>query len=310
MHKYILKRICFIVLAIFVVSFIIYGLMSLMPGNAGRSILGINASQEAMYELNEQLGENDPFLQRYGRYILKVITKGDFGASYKSRKPVTQIIMQKFPYTFMIAALSTVIVAFFGILLGVYSAVKQYSVGDNVLIVMSMLAASMPQFWLGLMLILIFSVKLSMLPTHGITSAAGYILPVLTVSFLGIARTLRLTRAQMLENINADFVRTARAKGATERTVIWKHAFESSSVPVINIIGIRFGAMLGGSTIIENVFAIPGLGNEIVNAIYNKDVPVITGSIIFLTIASCLVFLLIDIIQAFVDPRIKAKYSK
>jgi peptide/nickel transport system permease protein len=180
---------------------------------------------------------------------------------------------------------------------------------DNLFIVLSMIAASMPQFWLGLLFILLFAVNLSLLPSHGASTWQGFILPVLTVSLLGTARTLRLVRAQMLDNINADFIRTARAKGATERTVIWKHAFESSSVPIINTIGVRFGSMLGGSTVIESVFAIPGLGSEIVDAIYNKDVPVITGSIIFLTVIYCLIILLVDILQAFADPRIKAKYS-
>lgn len=309
MYRYILKRIVFVLVTVFVVSFIIYGLMSLMPGNAGRSILGMTASQEAVDALNEQLGENDPFFQRYGRYVYNAFFKFDFGNSYKSGRPVTEIIRSRFPYTLTLAFASTIFVAIFGILIGVFSAVHQYSFLDNLFIVLSMIAASMPQFWLGLLFILLFAVNLSLLPSHGAATWQGFILPVLTVSLLGTARTLRLVRAQMLENINADFIRTARAKGATERTVIWKHAFESSSVPIINTIGVRFGSMLGGSTVIESVFAIPGLGSEIVDAIYNKDVPVITGSIIFLTVIYCLIILMVDIMQAFADPRIKAKYS-
>ncbi len=309
MYRYILKRILFVLITVFIVSFIIYGLMSLMPGNAGRSILGMTASQEAVDALNEQLGENDPFLQRYGRYVYNAFFKFNFGNSYKSGRPVTEIIRNRFPYTLTLAFASTIFVAVFGILIGVFSAVHQYSFMDNLFIVLSMIAASMPQFWLGLLFILLFAVNLSLLPSHGASTWQGFILPVLTVSLLGTARTLRLVRAQMLDNINADFIRTARAKGATERTVIWKHAFESSSVPIINTIGVRFGSMLGGSTVIESVFAIPGLGSEIVDAIYNKDVPVITGSIIFLTVIYCLIILLVDILQAFADPRIKAKYS-
>lgn len=309
MYRYILKRILFVLITVFIVSFIIYGLMSLMPGNAGRSILGMTASQEAVDALNEQLGENDPFLQRYGRYVYNAFFKFNFGNSYKSGRPVTEIIRNRFPYTLTLAFASTIFVAVFGILIGVFSAVHQYSFMDNLFIVLSMIAASMPQFWLGLLFILLFAVNLSLLPSHGASTWQGFILPVLTVSLLGTARTLRLVRAQMLDNINADFIRTARAKGATERTVIWKHAFESSSVPIINTIGVRFGSMLGGSTVIESVFAIPGLGSEIVDAIYNKDVPVITGSIIFLTVIYCLIILFVDILQAFADPRIKAKYS-
>ena len=309
MYRYILKRILFVLITVFIVSFIIYGLMSLMPGNAGRSILGMTASQEAVDALNEQLGENDPFLQRYGRYVYKAFFKLDLGDSYKSGRPVTEIIRNRFPYTLTLAFASTAFVSVFGILIGVFSAVHQYSFADNLFIVLSMIAASMPQFWLGLLFILLFAVNLRLLPAHGATTWQGFILPVLTVSLLGTARMLRLVRAQMLDNINADFIRTARAKGATERTVIWKHAFESSSVPIINTIGVRFGSLLGGSTVIESVFAIPGLGSEIVEAIYNKDVPVITGSIIFLTVIYCLIILLVDIVQAFADPRIKAKYS-
>lgn len=309
MYRYILKRIVFVLITVLAVSFIIYGLMSLMPGNPGRSILGMTASQEAVDALNEQLGENDPFLQRYGRYVYKAFLKLDLGNSYKTGKPVMQTIAKRFPYTLTLAFASTIFVAIFGVLIGVFSAVHQYSFADNLFIVLSMIAASMPQFWLGLLFILLFSVNLGLLPSHGVTSWTGFILPVLTVSLLGTARTLRLVRAQMLENINADYIRTARAKGATEKAVIWKHAFESSSVPIINTIGVRFGSMLGGSTVIESVFAIPGLGSEIVEAIYNKDVPVITGSIIFLTVIYCLIILLVDITQAFVDPRIKAKYS-
>lgn len=309
MYRYILKRILFVLITVFIVSFIIYGLMSLMPGNAGRSILGMTASQEAVDALNEQLGENDPFLQRYGRYVYKAFFKLDLGDSYKSGRPVTEIIRNRFPYTLTLAFASTAFVSVFGILIGVFSAVHQYSFADNLFIVLSMIAASMPQFWLGLLFILLFAVNLHLLPAHGAATWQGFILPVLTVSLLGTARMLRLVRAQMPDNINADFIRTARAKGATERTVIWKHAFESSSVPIINTIGVRFGSLLGGSTVIESVFAIPGLGSEIVEAIYNKDVPVITGSIIFLTVIYCLIILLVDIVQAFADPRIKAKYS-
>jgi len=309
MYKYIVKRVLFVILTILVVSILIFWLMDFMPGSAGRSILGMMASQEAVDQLNEELGENDPFFTRYFRYMYNFIFKFDLGTSYQFNKPVWEIIMSKLPCTFTLTFFSTLFVALFGLSIGVYSAVHQYGIADNFFIVLSMVVASIPQFWLGMLLMLIFALRLHWLPSYGIANWTGFILPVVTASLLGTARLLRLTRAQMLENIRADFIRTARAKGAAEGEVVWKHAFEASLVPLVNSIGVRFGTMLGGSVVIETVFSLPGLGFAIMNAMSVKDVPLIEGCMIFLTTCYCIVVLITDILNAYIDPRIKAKYS-
>ena len=196
-----------------------------------------------------------------------------------------------------------------GISLGIISAVRQYSVLDHTCVVVAMIFASIPGFWLGLMLLLLFSLKLGWLPSYGAGSLKHFILPTITVCMSSAASLLRLTRSAMLETIRQEYIRTARAKGASQKRIIWKHALRNAMLPVVTTLGTSFGASLGGAIIAETVFAMPGMGTLITTAIRQKDIPVVMGATLFLAVLFSLIILIVDILYAFIDPRIKAKYQ-
>lgn len=309
MTKYVIKRILLLIPTVFIVIFVIFAIMNITPGDPGRLILGPTAQQSAVDEFNEKFGVNDPFLKRFFDYCNGLL-HGDFGTSYRSQQPVIGEITSRFPYTLMLALLSIVIGAFLGISLGILSAVKQYSIADAVSTSLAMILGAVPAFLLGMIGIYVFSYKLNLLPSGGVRNWISYIMPVMTVSLATAAGLLRITRAMVLETIRQDYVRTARAKGAAERRVIWKHALKNALLPVITTLGMRFGASLGGSVVIEKVFGVPGLGNYILTSIQSKDMPAVLSSIILISVMFCLVMLAVDLIYAFVDPRVKAKYTR
>lgn len=309
MRKFLLKRILILIPTVFVVIFIIFTIMNITPGDPGRLILGPTASQSAVDEFNERFGINDPFFTRFFDYCAGLL-HGDFGTSYRSGAPVIEEIFARFPYTLILALASIVIGAILGIALGVLSAVKQYSLLDSISTSAAMILGAVPTFLLGMLAIYIFSYKLELLPSGNIRNWTGYILPILTVAVGTAAGLLRITRAMVLETIRQDYIRTARAKGAAEKRIIWKHALKNALLPVITTLGMRFGASLGGSVVVEQVFNIPGLGNYILTSIQRKDMPAVLSSIVVISIMFCLVMLVVDIIYALVDPRIKAKYIK
>lgn len=309
MAKYVIKRLLLLIPTVFVVIFIIFTIMNITPGDPGRLILGPTATQEAVDAFNEKFGVNDPFFTRFFNYCGGLI-QGDLGTSYRSQHAVAGEIFARLPYTLTLAILSILIGSFLGISLGVLSAVKQYSVTDAVSTSISMILGAVPPFLLGMVVIYVFSYKLNLLPSGGVRQWTSYILPVMTVAVSTAAGLLRITRAMVLETIRQDYVRTARAKGAAERRVIWKHALKNSLLPVITTLGMRFGASLGGSVVIEKVFNIPGLGNYILTSIQGKDMPAVLSSIVVISVMFCLVMLLVDLVYAFIDPRIKAKYVK
>ena len=309
MHKYIAKRLLTLIPIILGVTFIVFSIMALTPGDPGRMILGQNASQEAVDMLNDELGLNKPFLIRYVDYIIGAV-QGDFGNSYRTGQPVFDEIFVRLPATVTLAVLAIITSVILGIPLGILSAVKQYSLVDYISTVAAMLMASIPGFWLGLMMILLFSLKLGWLPPSGIGSFAHYIMPTIMLAIPNAAAILRLTRTTMLETIRADYIRTARAKGAPEKTVIWKHALKNALLPVITVVGINFGGLLGGTIIAESVFSIPGLGSLTLTAIRMKDIPQVMATVIFLAALFSIVMMLVDILYAFVDPRLRAMYVK
>jgi len=288
----------------------VFSIMALTPGDPGRLILGLNAPQEAVDMLNSELGYDDPFLVRYVNYIFNAVFRLDFGNSYRTQQAVFDEIWLRFPNTLILAMLAVLVSSVIGISLGVISAVKQYSLTDNVLTVLAMFFASMPGFWLGMNLILIFALYLGLLPTSGIGSWQHFVLPVVTLSMGGAGGVLRLTRSTMLETIRQDYIRTARAKGAPRRTVIMRHALKNALLPVITAMAMSFGALLGGAVIVETIFSIPGLGTHLITAIRMQDVPVVMATTVLLALLFCLIMLVVDILYAFLDPRIKAKYSK
>ncbi|MEG1683292.1 MAG: ABC transporter permease [Oscillospiraceae bacterium] len=309
MTKYIFKRLLLIIPTLLLVIFIVFSIMAMTPGDPGRLILGTSAPQTAVDELNETLGYNDPFLLRFGNYI-KDVLHGDFGNSYRTGRPVFEEIFNRFPVTLRLAVLSILLTSVVGITFGIISAVKQYSLVDYTCSVTAMFMSAIPVFWFGMMMMLVFSLKLGWLPSSGLSSWKSYILPVISISLPYSALVMRMTRSAMLDTVRQDYIRTARAKGAPERQVILRHALRNALLPVITVIGTTFGLALGGAVLTESVFTIPGVGTLIVDAIKKKDIPQVMASIIFLSAMFCIVILLVDILYAYTDPRIKALYKK
>lgn len=308
MSKFILKRILYTIPTLFMVAFIVFSIMSLTPGDPGRLVLGPQAKQEVVDQFNKEVGATGPFFVRFFRYIKGIVTEFDFGVSYRTKGPVQEEIIARFPTTLTLALLGVVVQSVIGVALGILSAVKQYSFADISTTVFAMFMASVPVFWFGLMLIYVFAVKMGVLPPNGIGTWKHYILPLLAISIPGASTIIKMTRTSMLETIRQDYVRTARAKGATEKIVIWKHAFQNALMPIITSLAMSFSLLLGGAMVTEQVFAIPGLGTAMITAIRMKDTPQVMAITLFLAALFCLIMLVVDIAYALVDPRIKAKY--
>ena len=309
MFRYILKRLLLMIPIVLGVSLIIFTILAITPGDPGSIILGSGASQAEIDALNHELGYDLPFFVRYFNYM-KDAVRLDFGTSYITKQSIAQTLLIKAPISLRVAFNAILCAAILGIPIGVLSAVKQYSLLDTLPTSISIFLAAVPAFWLGLMLMLLFSVKLGWFPTSGVESWKGYVLPMLTLGLPYAAQQMRFTRSSMLETIRQDYIRTARAKGQTERAIIWGHAMKNALMPVITIIGVNFGALLGGAVVTETLFTIPGLGSYIVTGIKQKDLPVVMGGTIVLAILFSFVMLAVDLLYALVDPRIKAKYAK
>lgn len=310
MWKYIIKRLLLIIPILFGVSLLIFTIMYFTPGNPGEIMTGGTATQEVVDEINHELGYDQPFLTQYLNYIKDVVFHFDFGTSWTTKLSVTSEIMSRLPRTITLAAVSMIFTALVGISVGILSAVKQYSIVDYICSVLSMLFSAVPSFWIGMSLLVWIAMQNTWFPINGVETWRGYILPCLALTLCNSAPLMRLTRSTMLETIRSDYIRTARAKGAKERRVIWCHALKNALLPVITVIGNNFKSLLGGSVVTESVFVIPGLGAYLVSAIRNKDVPVVMGSTLFMATMFCIVILAIDMLYAYIDPRVKAKYTK
>ncbi len=310
MAKYIGKRLLLLIPVLLGVSFIIFTIMAIQPGDPGRMILGASATQEAVDLLNEQLGIDKPFLVRFFSYLYNAFLRFDLGTSYRTSQPVINDILPRISVSLRIAFNGIAMASIVGIPLGILSAVRQYSFMDTFSRVTAMLAAAIPPFWLGMMLILLFSLQLGWFPSNGIESWKSYILPMVTLGIPYAGTMLRMTRSSMLETIRSDYVRTAKAKGVPQRVIIFKHALQNALLPIITTMATSFGGLLGGAVITESVFSMPGLGTMIVMGIRNRDTPVVMGATIILAFMFGIIMLMADLLFAFVDPRIKAKYSK
>jgi peptide/nickel transport system permease protein len=291
------------------VVLLIFTLMNTIPGNPVQLILGSNATEEDVLRLEEELGLHDPFFKRFFNYLSGIITRFDFGSSYRTRKPVVSEIVARFPYTLKLALLSTVVSTIIGMGCGIVAATKQYSLFDGLATTIALLGVSMPIFWLALMLILFFSIYINLLPVSGSYGWQYWVLPVATVGLTGAASIMRTTRSSMLETIRQDYIRTALAKGESKRVVIFRHAFKNAFIPIITVIGMQFGGFLGGSVISETVFAIPGIGKYTIDAIKQRDQLVVMGSILFLSFCVCFINLVVDLLYCVIDPRVKVQYD-
>lgn len=310
MERYILKRILLMVPVLLGVILVVFIMNHISPGNPARILAGENASEEAVAALTEELGLNDPLYIQFFNYVKGIVTKFDLGTSYQTKRPVIDELMDRFPTTAKLALLSICISAVVGISLGIISAVKQNTIIDHLSTGFALLGVSMPAFWAGMMLILVFAIYLKWLPVSGIDGWKNWIMPAFTSSMVGMATITRMTRSSMLDVICQDYIVTARAKGLSEQVIVVKHALKNALIPIITVLGIQLGTMLGGAVLTESVFSIPGLGKFMVDSIKNRDYPVVQGGVLLLAIVFSLVNLIVDIIYAYVDPRIKSQYDK
>ena len=304
MAKYITKRLLYMIPVLIGIVLIVFTIMYLSPGNPAKMILGERAPQEQVDQLEHELGLDLPYIQQFWNY-LKGLLHGDFGTSYQLRMPVFDIIKRCFPLTLKLTTLTMLFAVAIGMPVGILSAVKQYSALDACSVVFALLMASIPAFWLGMLLMLLFSLQLGWFPSSGYEGIRWLILPAITLGCINCATIMRMTRSSMLEVIRQDFIRTARAKGAGEEWVIFLHALKNAIIPVITVVGNAFGSSLGGAVVTETVFGLPGMGTQIVTSIRQKDNPVVLASVIVIAVAFSLVNLVVDILYTCVDPRIR-----
>ncbi len=309
MIRYVLKRLLILIPTLIAVTLIMYTLMSFIPGDPASLALGQGIHTEAEIEAKRiSMGLDQPFIVRMGEYLKNIFLHFDFGNSIIDGTSIKYQLVQRFPSTFKIALYSIILTILVGLPLGVYSAQHANSIGDRTGLMVTLFFDCMPSFWTALMLIILFSLTLHWLPSTGNSSFKYFILPTVANSLGGLAGFTRQVRASMLEVNRADYITTARAKGLPERTVTYGHALPNALIPIMTVIGMRFGSMLGGATVLELVFSIPGIGAYLVNSINSHDSTAVTGGIVFVAFTFAVIMLLTDLIYAFIDPRIKAQY--
>lgn len=294
---------------ILITSFLIFWAMSLTGGDPAMIVAGEGATKEEIEAVREELGLNDPFMVRYANYVKGMVT-GNMGKSYVTNKDVFKTFMEKLPNTLMLGGAAVLIAIIIALPLGIYTAIHQNTWKDTAGMVFALFGTSMPNFWLGLMLIIIFSLKLGWFPSGGKGGLDSLVLPALTVG-LGLAALItRTTRSSMLDVIRQDYMTTARAKGCSEKRVIFTHGLKNALIPIITAIGLQMSMVITGSVLAETVFSWPGIGRLVYDSIAKRDTPMVTGSIILCSAFMCLINLFVDLVYAFFDPRIKAQYSK
>lgn len=304
MLMFILRRLFQTIPVIFGVTIVVFIIMQLVPGDPAVLLAGEGATQETIEALRTQLGLNQPLYAQYIDYVTNIF-RGDLGTSLKNNQPVLDEIMLRLPITLELAIFSTIITIVLGMAAGIISAVKPYSIIDTVVMVIALLGISLPSFWFGLMLMYGFSVKLQLFPVAGWDSLAHIVLPAFTLGAGGAAIVARMTRSSMLEVIRQDYIRTARAKGVKERVIVYKHALRNALIPVITVIGLQFGALLGGTVLVESIFAINGLGRMIVDSIRMRDLPMVQGGVLVASLVFVAVNLLVDVLYRFFNKRIE-----
>lgn len=314
MTAYILKRLLGLLPVVFVVVTLSFILIHLTPGDPARMIRGEYATEESVQELREQLGLDDPLPVQYGRWLMRA-AKGDLGDSLFLGRPVLQAIIERLEPTAMLVGFAFLISIVIGIPLGIIAAVRYNSLIDHLLMAISLLGVSMPSFWLGLNLILIFSLSLGWFAISGYAPVGEGIyqhmrhifLPAFALGFSQAALVARITRTSMLDVLNKDFIRTARAKGLPERTIIIKHALKNAIIPIITVLGVIISVLIGGAVVIETVFGIPGSGRLIIGSVMRRDYPVVQGAMLVIAMMCVLINLVVDVIYTYMDPRIKYK---
>lgn len=309
MLKYFIRRTLLIIPILLAVIFIVFFIMELTPGTPGRVLLGPVATQEEVDLLDQKLGTDRPFLERYFDYVKNIVLHFDFGNSYRTNKSVVKELTVRFPYTLKLAFAAVLGSSLIGIPIGVLMAAKRNMLIDRSVNILAMVFAAIPSFALALGLIYIFAVKLDWFPPYGAKTWKHYILPMVTLILPSSVSRMRLARITMLEAIRQEYITMARSKGIPENRVIFVHALRNSLIPLITSILTSFSGLLGGTIILENVFGFPGLGAYIITGINTKDAPTVLASTVFLAGIFCMTSLVLDLIYAFVDPRVRERYT-
>lgn len=304
MLKYVLKRLLLLIPVVLGITFIIFVVLNLAPGDPAVQILGADATAEALAAKRAELGLDQPIVIQYIRYIAGVL-QGDFGTSWLSGYEVLPEFLHRIPYTILLGSLSMFVSVIIGIPLGIIAAIRQYHFVDYASLALALVLFSLPSFWLAMMCQILFCLTLGWLPASGVGSLSHFVLPSITLGANILASQLRMTRTSMLDVIKLDYIRTARAKGADERRVVIHHVLRNGMLPVVTQVGISFASCMGGSVITETVFSIPGIGSLLINAVKGRDIPVVMGTLIFIAIFVGIINLIVDIIYAFIDPRVK-----
>jgi ABC-type dipeptide/oligopeptide/nickel transport system permease component len=303
MTSYLLRRGWQSALVLFGVSAVVFLILHL-TGDPALLLLPPDSTAEDIAKFRQSMGFNDPVMVQYLRFLRGAV-RGDFGESVRHGEPAMGLVLERLPATFQLAGAGLVIALCLAIPAGIVSAVRRNTVVDYVSTVVALLGQAMPTFWLGIMLILIFSVRLNWLPSSGRGDLDHIVLPAITLGLFTTARITRLTRSGMLEVLGQDYIRTARAKGVSEPPVVWKHALKNASIPIVTIVGIELGTLLGGSVITETIFAWPGVGRLSVQAIFNRDYPVVQAAVFLLASTFVIVNFLVDVVYTYLDPRIR-----
>lgn len=310
MLKYIGKRILWMIPILLGVTILVFTIMYFTPGDPATNALGMDASEESIQEFNERYGLNDPYIVRLGNYLKDTFLKLDFGTSYMNGTSVSQQILSRLPYTMIITYAGIVLSVILGIPLGIIAATHQNTWKDSAAMVISLFCASMPSFWFALILIMFFALRLGWLPTVGVQTWTGYILPTISIGIGGAAGIARQTRSSMLEVIRQDYVTTARAKGVKERSVIYGHCLRNAMIPILTIIGAQMAALVGNSLVCETIFSIPGIGSYMITGVNQRDYPVVLGCVVVLAFIFSATILVLDILYTVVDPRLKTMFGK
>lgn len=304
MIKYVIKRLLQLIPMLLILSVIVFLMVRMIPGDPVKNMLGIDVPQEMVEYERERLGLNDPLSVQYVRF-LKEILHGDLGTSIVTGNPVAEELATRYPNTIKLAVGGIVVASIFGVLFGILAAVYHNKFWDNFIMALSMLAVSTPSFFLGLILMLIFTLTLGWLPSMGPLSTERLILPIVTLGTQAVGFIARTTRSSMLDVISQDYIRTSRSRGIPDRIITFSHALKNALIPILTAIGLRFGSLLAGSAIVETVFSIKGVGRFVVDSVSKRDYPAVQGSILVLAVTFVVVNTVVDLIYALVDPRIK-----
>lgn len=309
MARYIVKRILWLIPILFGVTLLVFTIMYFSPGDPAMLVLGEGANQADLEALRIEMGLDRSFIEQFFSYAKSVFIDFDLGRSFVSNRDVLTEILTRLPNTLSLASWSILLATVVGIPMGVISATRPNSLTDNIVTFLSLIGVSMPTFWQGLLLIILFTSILGWLPATGFDSWQQMIMPVITLATSSMGNIARITRSSMMDILDQDYIRTSQAKGVSDQKVVYKHALRNALIPVVTVIGLQFGALLGGAVLTETVFSINGIGTLMVNAIRTRDNLMVQGGVLFIAFVFTIVNLFVDILYGYIDPRIKSQYS-